>query len=78
LKNKDYTIKIWRMCKEEVKYYTESTTPLPFHLKCIKKIEINPSLNFPLSLAIDYNNSIISFPLMGLIELISYKDCKYH
>jgi len=66
------------MCKSEGKYYSENSVALPFYLKCIKKIDINPSLNFPLSLALDINNSIISFPLMGLIELVSYKDCNYY
>ncbi|ORX55460.1 hypothetical protein BCR36DRAFT_410381 [Piromyces finnis] len=72
---KDYTIKIWKIYKEN-KYYTENASASPFQLLCIKKIDINPPVTIPVSLAIDYKNSIISFPISGYIEFVSYKDLK--
>jgi len=63
------------MC-EENKYYTEKNS-LPFQLICIKKIDINPPITIPVSLAVDTKKSIISFPVSGSIELVSYKDCNY-
>ncbi|KAG4101856.1 WD40 repeat-like protein [Neocallimastix lanati (nom. inval.)] len=61
---------------KQSKCFTKKELDLPFYLKCVKKIDLNPANGIPTSLGVDIKNSVISFPSNGMIDLISYKDSK--
>jgi len=63
---------------KQSKCFTKKELDLPFYLKCVKKIDLNPANGIPTSLGVDIKNSVISFPSNGMIDLISYKDCNYY